>query len=358
MARILYGFSGEGSGHSSRSREMMTHLLESGHEVLGASYDRGYRNLKDDFELIEIEGLSIASVDNQVSVRKTVTENLAKISEGAASVRRMREVFRDFAPDVAITDFEPITAYLAPRYDVPLVTIDNQHRMRYMRYPCPEGLRKEALLTETVIRSLVPQPDVSLVTTFWFGEVKNERTFLFPPILRREVLAKQPRDDGHVLVYFTHGFDAFLGYLNDLPRERFVVYGSGDEGTAGNLEHRAPSRDGFLDALAGAKAVIATAGFTLLTEALHLHKPYLALPMAGQFEQELNALLLDDLGCGKNGRAATPDTVGDFLYRLPEYRAELERRPPDDNGAILGRLDQLLADGCAEAQAFRRARRG
>ena len=41
MARIVYGVSGEGSGHSSRAREMAGHLVQRGHEVRMASYDRG-----------------------------------------------------------------------------------------------------------------------------------------------------------------------------------------------------------------------------------------------------------------------------------------------------------------------------
>jgi UDP:flavonoid glycosyltransferase YjiC (YdhE family) len=49
MTRILYGLSGEGSGHSSRSKQMARHLESLGHEVWLASYDRGYRNLKDEF---------------------------------------------------------------------------------------------------------------------------------------------------------------------------------------------------------------------------------------------------------------------------------------------------------------------
>ncbi len=39
-----------------------------------------------------------------------------------------------------------------------------------------------------MIRAMVPQPDVSLVTTFYIGRVTNDRTFLFRPILRREVV--------------------------------------------------------------------------------------------------------------------------------------------------------------------------
>ena len=56
MAKIVYGISGSGSGHSSRAREMMTHLRAQGHEILGVSYDRGYRNLKDEFDMFDVPG--------------------------------------------------------------------------------------------------------------------------------------------------------------------------------------------------------------------------------------------------------------------------------------------------------------
>ena len=68
MAKIVYGVSGEGSGHSSRSREMLTHLKDLGHDVMVVSYDRGYNNLKDDFDVFETEGLHIASLDNPLLI--------------------------------------------------------------------------------------------------------------------------------------------------------------------------------------------------------------------------------------------------------------------------------------------------
>ena len=36
---------------------MMTHLEGRGHEVKAVSYDRGLRNLRDDFDVFEVEGL-------------------------------------------------------------------------------------------------------------------------------------------------------------------------------------------------------------------------------------------------------------------------------------------------------------
>ena len=69
MANILYGVNGEGSGHSSRAREVITHLEAQGHQVHVASFDRGYRNLKDEFDVTEIDGLRLAYVENRVRYR-------------------------------------------------------------------------------------------------------------------------------------------------------------------------------------------------------------------------------------------------------------------------------------------------
>lgn len=345
MANIVYGVAGEGAGHSSRAREMITHLQGQGHRVKVVSYDRGYKNLKEDFDVFETEGLNISSVDNKVSVTKTFVDNIRRLGDGMSKLRQLRhEVFKALSPQVVITDFEPMTAYLANHYDIPLITIDNQHRMRYMEYPCPKRLRKDARVTETVIRTMVPKPDVSLVTTFYFGEVKNERTFLFPPILREEITDRTPSEGDHIVVYLTQGFDRVLDLLPSFSRERFFVYGHDTDKEVGNVRYRKFSAEGFVDDLASCKSVIATAGFTLMTEALHFGKPYLAFPMQGQFEQELNALLIDEMGLGRRARKARGSIIGNFLYRLPEYRDKLADYPRQDNSAIKAKLDTLIAE--------------
>ena len=357
MAKIVYGVSGEGSGHSSRSREMLNHLQELGHDVIVVSYDRGYANLKDDFEVFETEGLHIASLDNRVSKVKTFTDNLQRLPKGHKKLQMLRkDVFKTFRPDCVITDFEPMTAYLANHYDLPLITIDNQHRLRYMSYPCPAHLQTDRRMTVTIIRAMVPRPDVSLVTTFYYGEPKNERSFFFPPILRKEVLSLQPFLGEHILVYLTSGFETFLKKLKSFKRESFIVYGAGKEGTDGHLTFKPFSKTGFLNDLASCKAVMATAGFTLMTESFYLRKPYLALPMRGQFEQEINGFLLARLQYGINLRRISPEAIGNFLYRLPDFSENLKTYQAQDNSAIKAKLAELLDDDCALARDFHRKR--
>lgn len=327
---------------------MGAYLQSRGHTVRMVSYDRGLRNLRDRFDVTETAGLHIANKDNRVSVPRTVTENIAKLPAFRRSLGAVRRtLFTEYRPDAVITDFEPLTAYLAWYCKVPLISLDNQHRMRYMESPCPQGLAKDAQLTKLVIRMMVPRPAVSLATTFYFGKVKNDHTFLFPPILRDDVRAITPARGEHVLVYLSFGFDSFLDRLRALPDRQFVVYGYDRTAQEGNLAFRPFSRDGFLRDMASSAAVIATAGFTTLTEALYYRKPYLALPMKGQFEQQLNAFLVEHLGYGLNGLDGDRDVLESFLASLGRFDEKLKDYRAEDNAAIEQKLDALLADECA-----------
>jgi len=227
-----------------------------------------------------------------------------------------------------------------------------------MTYPCPKRLQKDRRMTVGIIRAMVPRPDVSLITTFYYGEAKNDRTFFFPPILREDVLSRQPSEGEHMLVYLTSGYESFLKLLKSFTREKFRVYGYDRSEQDGHILFKPFSTGGFLDDLATCKAVMATAGFTLMTEAFYLRKPYLALPMSGQFEQELNALLLARLKYGVSLTRIRTEAVGNFLYRLPDFKDSLAAYRAEGNSAIKAMLGELLEDDCRQAREFQHRRKG
>ncbi|MDA9004114.1 hypothetical protein N9J26_01350 [bacterium] len=343
MATIIYGVSGEGSGHSSRAKVVAAHLTKQGHRVKILSYDKGLANLKDEFDVKEVVGLSIISRDNTVSMVRTVKTNLSKFSAALACVRSLKALFKEIQPDLVITDFEPTSAYLAKKYNLPLISIDNQHRMRYVDCDTPPGLSQDALITRAIIKAMVPRPSVALVTSFHSGTPKNKHTFIFPPMIRPSIRALSTCTDGAVLVYVTSHFDTLLTTLSDIDQP-FIVYGSDKVGQQGNLSFKAHSQEGFLSDLSRAKAVVATAGFTLISESLYLGKPYLAYPMKGQFEQQLNAYMLEKKGYGARGLTPNKPTIEQFLANLDEYRQALEHYPRDTDDGILAKLDALIGE--------------
>jgi len=357
VAKIVYGLSGEGSGHSSRAIIIIPHLIKKGHIVRVASYGRGYENLKDLFDVTQITGINFVTEDNKLSVAKTLAQNIATLPEGQESLSKLKKtLFTDFKPDCVFCDFEPMTAYLANFLNIPLVSLDNQHRIRYLDYNYPSDMRADALVAENIVRAAVPRPDVSLITSFYEGKLRNNRSFLFPPILREEVINTRPIEGNHILVYLTRGFDSLVDILRLYHREKFIIYGYKRSDQLENLVFKEFSSEGFLCDLANSKAVIGTAGFTLITESLFLRKPYLAVPMKGQFEQELNGYVLESLSYGKSMPRLSRDIVSAFLYEIPEYKEKLKQYSTAGNDLIKEKIDSLLTNDMKELLEYHNKR--
>jgi uncharacterized protein (TIGR00661 family) len=342
MANILYGVNGEGSGHSSRAREVITHLQTRGHCVHVASFDRGYRNLKDDFDVTEIDGLRLTYVENRVRYRKTVVRNLLHLPQTARKVRDLGRKAEGWDLDLVITDYEPITCHLGHKLRLPIVAIDNQHLLTDAEITYPKECRKEAAAAKLVTRLMTPRADAYLVISFFEAPLKKKSTFLFPPILRAEVRQVRPTEGDHVLVYVTSQAGDLVDILKTV-RQKFVCYGFNREGKEGNLEFRKPTLDGFLRDLSACRAIVANAGFSLISEALYLGKPYLAWPVKRQFEQVFNAYYIGEKGYGAYWDELNKERVESFLFNLVNYREKVAGYERADNSALFAKLDELIA---------------
>ena len=146
-----------------------------------------------------------------------------------------------------------------------------------------------------------------------------------------------------MLVYVTSPAPALAKLLSSVSSS-FIAYGFGREGQNGNILYQKPSLNKFLQDLTGAKAIVANAGFSLMTEALHLGKPCLAIPIKHQFEQIFNAYWLDKLGYGTYWEDLNKERIESFLYNLPRYDEQLSAYPRTGNGALLDKLDALIAE--------------
>ncbi len=356
MANILYGVNGEGSGHSTRAQEVISHLIAQGHGVHVASFDRGLRNLGEHFEVTEIYGLRLAYVNNQVRYGRTLTRNLLSVRQRAKSIALLSERVEEWKIQLVITDFEPLTSHVGHHLRLPVIAIDNQHCLTNTDVTYPRKYRRDAAVAKLVTRIMTPRADAYLVTSFFEARVKQPRTFLFPPILRQQVLQAVPTTGEHVLVYVTSPAPAVAKLLSSV-RCPFVAYGFGREGRSGNVLYRKPGMDQFLEDLISAKAVIANAGFSLMTEALHLGKPYLAIPIEHQFEQIFNAYWIDKMGYGTYWEELNKERIESFLYNLPGYRERLSGYPRRGNAALLDKLCNLIAQYTSKRAAMAGRRR-
>ena len=343
MVNILYGVNGEGAGHSTRAKEVISHLQKQKHTVHVVSFDRGLANLSKDFEVAEIFGWRIAYVNNQVRYRRTIAKNMMTARRAVASVSRLKSLIDEKKINLVVTDFEPLSCHAGRSKGLPVISIDNQHCLTNTDVSYPGKYRRDAAAAKMVTRLMVPNADAYLVTSFFDAQSTRPTTFVFPPILRDSILNAKPREEEFVLVYMTSPSPASEKILGSV-RCPFVAYGFGRAGQEGNVIYKKPSLDGFLADLVVAKAIIANAGFSLVTEALHLGKPYLAIPVSHQFEQVFNAYQLEKAGYGAHWDELNKERVESFLFNLPHFREKLACYPSEGNDALFAKLDALISE--------------
>jgi uncharacterized protein (TIGR00661 family) len=351
--RILYGVTGEGMGHATRSKVVCEYLVSQGHDVKIVVSGRAHGFLAKSFpDVVEIKGLSIKYVNNAMDRDGSLARNvLAAPALFKGNIGVYMDKLGDYRPDLVITDFDSFAHLFAKRHGLPLVSIDNQaiiHRCKHDK-AIKKGVELDYSLTKAFIKAKIAGCDEYVVTTFFYPPIRKkfaDNTVLVPPMLRQAVLDAKAhaRLGDHVLVYQTSVSDTkLIGNLNKVTGQKFIVYGLRKSETHGNCVLKEFSEDGFVADLAGARAVVANGGLSLLGEAVFLGKPIYSVPVQHQFEQVMNARYLEELGYGLGADVIEPDVLKLFLGENAKYAARVARHAQDGNSVLYRTLDEVLA---------------
>lgn len=343
MARIIYGLSGQGFGHSARGYELLAHLKKQGHQLLVLTYAQALGVMKKSFPTLEIPGLGLNYQNNRVDYLRTLYDNATMLLKNSPRFPSLLRKIKKFKPDLVIADYEPFSAGLAHLEKLPLISFDNQHQMTNTSLSVPKKYQRNFRTVKLITKSFVWGADAYLITSFFPTPITKPNTFLFPAVVRSQVRTLKPRLHDYVLVYQNSDFDYLIPELKKLSPQRFIVFsGRPEEREDGNLIFRQHNADEFLRALRDCRAIIATAGHSLISEALYLNKPYFAIPVAKQVEQTINALYIKKLGFGNWAEIFTAAKGKKFLANIERYRRNLTQRPKSDNRALLKKLDSLI----------------
>jgi len=331
-------------GHAIRSKVIIAELAKK-YEVIVLASQRAYKFLAPFFPQVhEIEGERLIYGRGRVKRVRTVLSNLRALPRVfRVNSHHAREILRRGWPEVVITDFESFSGLLALARRTPLISIDNMQIINRCKVEVPRGYKSDYYLARLLIRSRIFNVSHYLITTFFYPQVNAKGTYLFPPVLREEIL-QAPRSRGeHILVYQTaETYEELLPVLRSINEEKFFVYGLKAKGEEGNLFFRTFDESRFIRDLATARAVITNGGFSLIAEAIYLGKPILSIPIKKQFEQVLNALYVGRLGYGRFSENIDQQTVRDFLSCLDSFEERLAAYRQDGNCLLLRKLDQLL----------------
>jgi uncharacterized protein (TIGR00661 family) len=299
--KILYGIQTTGNGHINRSREVVNELKDSGHDVqvLFSGPTKSKSMDMHEFEpYVTYPGLTFETHRGKLRPIKTaINLNLWQCFQDIIS-------FDADGYDLAITDFEPITARIAKRNHIPCIGLAHQYAFAY-DIPIANSSPMEWL----VIRNFAPADFLVGLHFYHFDHP------ILPPIIPHFENSKTAVVKNKVLVYlpFEHIRD-IISLLRPFHTHHFFIYHDLDQpGDDENLHLRPYSRKRFLKDLAECSGIISNAGFVLVAESLKLGKKILVKPLTGQMEQNSNALAISSLNLGMVMKGLDQNAVVEFL---------------------------------------------
>lgn len=296
--RIAYSCAGEGFGHAARM-VALNRDLAARYEVslfVPEEVKSFVVNRLPGAQLRSIPCFSLVKRGNRIDYSATVFAAL-RLSRGLVpELLRLARTLRSLGVDAVLSDFEPFLPWAAALAGIPVVQMNHPGVVIDYLDADPRSWAAAA-----AARLMEGPWDRRIIVSFYGGDVG--------PILRESLLRRPLRDEGFLAVNLKEGIRSrVLPILDSVPALRYRLY-------------PAPGAD-FDEGLASCSAVLSGAGHQTISEALCLGKPILALPQEDQFEQTLNARMLERSGRGTYCSVAElPRALPRFLSRLGEYRS-------------------------------------
>ncbi|HEY4486274.1 MAG TPA: glycosyltransferase family protein [Candidatus Paceibacterota bacterium] len=340
MKKILYGVCGIGTGHMQRQLPFVEHFARSARVVVfayGKSLDFYRAYFKDSSSVTVLEvavPFYIAGKDGiDVGASMKLPQNGGIDFEGI-NKRAADDAFKMLGtPDLVVSDYEPESARYAYTYNAPLITVDQQSK--YLLKGFPENLEGYTYADEVArLLFFFPHAELRIACSF-FAVPANDNphhVVIAPPPIRKEfeVMQREPVANSFA-VYISSARDfgqepeAIAYILGAQKRATFHLF-AGREALdqlrrmvlPQNVFAHLYGDPEFLRVISGCSGVIATAGHSLLSEAMYLGIPVYAIPVA-PYEQYMNARIVDSHGFGVAHKELDKEKLGYFIENVPQF---------------------------------------
>lgn len=192
--------------------------------------------------------------------------------------------------DVVINDFDSITSLACKMQKVHSIQFGHQASFISPNTPRPD---KKSIMGEMILKHYAPSPkNIGL----HFDKYDD---FIYPPIIKDEILNAEPKNAGHITVYLpSFQKDCLEKAFNKLPNLKFHWFLNDvkEKHTIKNVTYFPVNQEFFNKSLIKCEGIITGGGFETPAEALYLGKKILSIPIRKHYEQECNAAALKKLG--------------------------------------------------------------
>ncbi|SKB42545.1 glycosyltransferase family protein [Daejeonella lutea] len=282
--KILYAIQGTGNGHLSRAMDVVPCLMQHGEVDIVVS------GIQSDLTLpfpikYKLRGLSfIFGRNGGVDLWNTLIR-----SNGRKLIKEVRELPVE-KYDLVINDFEPISAWACYTRNVPCIGLSHQAAVLAEGAPVPDVTD---MMGRFILKHYAPN---TVQYGFHFKPYGDD---IYTPVIRKQVRDQVIENGEHYAVYLPSYDDKrLLLKLNQFRNVKWDVFSKHNRKPfkSKNVSIQPIHNDKFVKSMAGSAGVLCGAGFETPAEALFMKKKLLVIPMRNQYEQQLNAAALKEMG--------------------------------------------------------------
>ena len=281
--KIFYAVQATGNGHISRAMELLPHLSKYGE--IDIFFSGNNANLKLDAPIkYRSKGLSLYYTC-------TGKLNYVKIARNINPLTLQKEIKELPVEkyDLVINDYDYITARACAAKKVPAVNFGHQASFQSDNVPRPE---KKSRIGEWMLKSFAPcERYIGL-------HFKEYDEFILTPVIKKEIIEAEPKNLGHITVYLpSYCEPQLVEIFSHFKRHRFEIFSreSSSINEQGHIKFMPVDKNLFNKSLINCDGIITGGGFETPSEAIHLGKKVMAIPIVGQYEQCCNAAALNEM---------------------------------------------------------------
>jgi uncharacterized protein (TIGR00661 family) len=339
--KILFLVQGEGRGHLTQAIALAQILREAGHEIAGAlvGISEG-RQIPAFFQeqiqtnIYYFDGLNIIYKANGkgMDLTRTIATHLAHTPKYLRSLSVINKTVHATAPDLIINFYEIFGGLynLMYRSGIPTIAVAHQYLLLHPQFTFPEKSFFNRFLINLNSWGTSLFINKRLALSFRQIETRNDlRVTVVPPLLRKEIQQLHTSDGDFFLVYMTHHSlsKQIIDWHTAHPEVKLHCFWDNpsvsqefhfDE----TLTFHRINSEKYLRMLSSCKALVTTAGFESVCEAMYLGKPVMMVPVPNHFEQQCNAI--DGVISGAGVASKTFD-LSVLMHYLPAHRNTSEK---------------------------------
>jgi uncharacterized protein (TIGR00661 family) len=301
--KILYAIQGTGNGHLSRSMDIVPLLKKMGDVDVLVSGTQGDLALPFQVKYV-LHGFGfVFGKKGGVDIWATFLKS------------RFRKFIHEINTlpvedyDLVINDFEPVSAWACYMKNKPCIGLSHQAAVLSGNAPKPDDTD---MVGRLILKNYAP---VSAQYGFHFSKFDAN---IFTPVIRQQVRDQKIDNKGHYTVYLPAYDDKRLvKRLSEFKDVKWDVFSKHNKKTFKhkNVSIQPIDNEKFIKSMAESAAVLCGGGFETPAEALYMKKKLLVIPMKTQYEQQLNAAALKQMGVTvvKSLKPKHNDIISDWI---------------------------------------------